>query len=189
MVYVIETIKNSHCDQREAISHKNCFEKNKIILKLKNLKYLIMKRIIMLAFLAVFSLLACKDNAVSRVKKENLESAKKRDANMKGAPIVKFDRLVHNFGTVDEGDVVETIFKVTNVGESNLIISKAKASCGCTVPTWPKGAIKPNETAEIGVKFNTSGKKNKQSKTITLTTNTEKGRETVTISGMVTPKK
>ncbi len=147
-----------------------------------------MKKIVILACLAVFSLTACKNNASGRIKKENLELAKKRDANMKGAPVVKFDRLVHDFGTVNEGDIVETTFKITNTGETDLIITKAKASCGCTVPTWPKYPIKPNETAEIGVKFNTSGKKNKQSKTVTLTTNTENGSERVTISGMVTPK-
>ncbi len=147
-----------------------------------------MKKVVMLAFLAVFTL-ACKNNASSRVKKENLELAKKRDANVKGAPVVKFDRLVHDFGTVNEGDIVETTFKLTNKGETNLIITKARASCGCTVPTWPKYPIKPNETVEIGVKFNTRGKPNKQSKTITLTTNTEVGTERVTISGMVTPKK
>ncbi len=142
-----------------------------------------------LIILAVCGLFACKtNNASSKIKKENIELAKKRDATMKGAPVVKFDRTVHNFGTVNEGDIVETTFKVTNTGESDLIISKAQASCGCTVPTWPKAPIKPNETAEIGVKFNTSGKKNKQSKTITLTTNTEKGSEHVSISGMVTPK-
>jgi len=129
-----------------------------------------------------------KDKASSKVKKENLLNAEKRDNNFTGAPAISFDKEVYDFGTVNEGDIVEHDFLVTNNGKSDLIITKAKASCGCTVPTWPKEAIAPGESAGVKVKFNTSGKPNKQSKTITLTTNTEKGVETVKITGMVTPK-
>ena len=44
------------------------------------------------------------------------------------------------------------------------------------------------ETGDIKVKFNTSGKPNRQNKTITLTTNTESGREVLTLKGSVVPK-
>lgn len=129
-----------------------------------------------------------KSNATSKIKKENLAKAQERDNKIAGVPIISFDKKVHDFGTVNEGDVVETSFKVTNEGKSDLLILNAKATCGCTVPTWPKKPIKPGDTAEIKVKFNTGGKPNKQSKTVTLTTNTEKGNESVKITGMVTPK-
>ncbi|SNR16894.1 DUF1573 domain-containing protein [Tenacibaculum jejuense] len=136
-------------------------------------------------------LVSCKEgNAASKVNLTNVEQAQKRDKEIKvGAPEVVFDREIHDFGVVDEGFVVETSFKVTNTGKSDLVITDAKASCGCTVPTWPKEPIKPGQTSEVQVKFNTSGKPNKQSKTVTLYTNTVKGREEVKISGMVTPKK
>lgn len=128
-------------------------------------------------------------DAASKIKKENLVDAQKRDSDIgRGAPAISFDREVHDFGTVKEGDVVETSFVVTNSGKSDLVILDAKATCGCTVPTWPKEPIAPGKTGEIKVKFNTSGKPNKQSKTVTLYTNTEKGTEAVKISGMVTPK-
>lgn len=150
-----------------------------------------MKKIV-IASLMLTSILvtSCKNGgaSVSKISKENLEKAEQRDQSMKGAAVVSFDREVHDFGTVNEGDVVETSFVVTNTGKSDLIITDAKASCGCTVPTWPKEAIKPGAAANIKVKFNTSGKPNKQSKTVTLTTNTEKGNEQVRITGMVTPK-
>ncbi|WP_299624168.1 DUF1573 domain-containing protein [uncultured Tenacibaculum sp.] len=151
-----------------------------------------MKKIIiaLTAVLCSVSLTSCKEgNAASKVKKDNVVEAQKRDEAINvGAPEVVFDREVHDFGIVDEGFVVETSFKVTNSGKSDLVITNAKASCGCTVPTWPKEPIKPGETKEVQVKFNTSGKPNKQSKTVTLYTNTVKGREEVKISGMVTPK-
>ena len=69
-----------------------------------------------------------------------------------------------------------------------MVITNAKASCGCTVPVWPREAIKPGKTGEVKVKFNTAGKPNRQQKTITLTTNTESGREVLTLKGSVTPK-
>lgn len=149
------------------------------------------KAIIALAFLvSAGSLVSCKEtNAASKVKEENLLNAEKRDNDIsKGAPVVTFDRLEHNFGTVNEGDVVETSFIVTNTGKSDLVITNATATCGCTVPVWPKEAVAPGESAEIGVKFNTLGKPNKQTKAVTLYTNTATGREIVKITGMVVPK-
>lgn len=129
-----------------------------------------------------------KDSAVAKIKKENIEKAAVKNSNFKGVPEITFDKEVFEFGTVNEGDVVEHSFIITNSGKSDLVIIDAKASCGCTVPTWPKNAIKPGESAPLEIKFNTLGKPNKQSKTITLTTNTVNGKETVRVSGMVIPK-
>lgn len=150
-----------------------------------------MKKLAIAFILSAGVLVSCgKENAALKVKKENLENAAKRDISISaGAPVVSFDKETHDFGTVNEGDVVQTSFIVTNTGKGDLVITNAKASCGCTVPNWPKEAIAPGETGEIKVRFNTNGKPNKQSKSITLTTNTAKGREIVKITGMVTPKK
>jgi hypothetical protein len=152
-----------------------------------------MKKITMLfAFLIAASFFtACKDgtSATTKINKENLDTAKSRDIEIeKGTALISFDKQVHDFGTVNEGDVVETSYLVTNSGKTDLVITNAKASCGCTVPVWPKAPIKPGESGEIKVKFNTKGKPNKQQKTITLTTNTESGREILTLKGSVIPK-
>ncbi|MBS9773591.1 MAG: DUF1573 domain-containing protein [Tenacibaculum sp.] len=149
-----------------------------------------MKRVILVSVLSLGIFVSCgKENAKSKIKKENLVEAQKRDANSVGAPIVSFDKSEYDFGTVNEGEIVETTFVLTNKGKSDLLILDAKATCGCTVPKWSKDPIKPGEKSEIQVRFNTSGKPNKQTKTVTLTTNTEKGIEMVKISGMVKPKK
>lgn len=151
-----------------------------------------MKKILIasvLAFSTVLFISCSESNASSKINKANLESAKKRDVEIsRGAPVIKFDKTVFNFGTVNEGDVVETKFVLTNTGKTDLIIANAQPSCGCTVPVWPREAIKPGESSEILVKFNTAGKPNRQSKTITLTTNTATGREVLTLKGSVTPK-
>ena len=151
-----------------------------------------MKKIsIVFAFIiATGSLVSCNEsNATAKVKKENLTNAVKRDVEIKkGAALISFDKTTFDFGTVNEGDIVETVYKITNSGEVDLVITNAKPSCGCTVPVWPKEPIKPGATADIQVKFNTSGKPNKQMKTITLTTNTATGREVLKLSGSVIPK-
>ncbi|WP_435414743.1 DUF1573 domain-containing protein [Polaribacter aestuariivivens] len=140
--------------------------------------------------IASATLVSCgNDNATSKINKGNLENAKTRDAEIKkGTASVSLDKKEYDFGTVNEGDIVETVFKVTNTGKTDLVITNATGSCGCTVPVWPKAPIKPGETGDVEVKFNTSGKPNRQMKTVTLTTNTESGREILTLKGSVTPK-
>jgi len=144
--------------------------------------------IICIAILS-FAVLSCKENASSKIKTTNLESAKERDAIINlGAAIIEFDKTEFDFGTINQGDVVEGVFKITNAGKVDLLITNAKASCGCTVPVWPKEPIKPGESAELKVSFNSRGKKGVQNKSITLQTNTEKVTEILRVKGTVTPK-
>jgi len=148
-----------------------------------------MKKLIGLSMLLLFSFTSCKENVANKINKEKLEVAKERDYNMTdGASAIVFSKKEHDFGIINEGDVVETTFSFKNTGKSALIITNASATCGCTVPEWPKEPIAVGGESEITVKFNSSGKPNNQSKTVTLTTNTAKGKETVVIKAQVTPK-
>ena len=148
-----------------------------------------MKRVFTLLVLSLV-MFACNDNAANKIKKENLQIAKERDSKIRmGGAKMKFEKTEHDFGTINEGDVVETVFNFTNNGKSELIITKAKASCGCTVPDWPKEPIMPGESGEIKVKFNSKRKPNLQQKQITLQTNTDNGKEIIKIRAMVIPEK
>lgn len=134
---------------------------------------------------------ACKENAAAKVDKSNLAEAEKRDLNIsKGAPVIKFDKTEYDFGTVIDGEIIETVFTLTNTGKSPLVITDAKTTCGCTVPSWPKDKpIAPGESTEIKVKFNTAGKGGgRQVKNVTLFTNTAVGREILKIKGIVNKK-
>ncbi|MFY0604048.1 MAG: DUF1573 domain-containing protein [Flavobacteriaceae bacterium] len=146
--------------------------------------------IVLVVVLSTIVFVSCKDaNAAEKVKDKNVELAKKRDNGIrKGAAVVSFDKSEYDFGTVAEGTIVETTFLVKNTGKIDLVITDAKASCGCTVPAWPRKPIKVGETGEVKVKFNTAGKPNRQSKDVTLYTNTATGTEKVRIFGNVTPK-
>lgn len=132
---------------------------------------------------------SCKEKATSKIDAVNLETAIERDAKINlGAAIIAFDTRDYDFGTVKEGDVVEGTFNVSNKGKTDFVINDASASCGCTVPEWPKEAIKPGDSAKIKFSFNSAGRTGKQSKTITLQTNTENVIEMLRISGTITPK-
>jgi hypothetical protein len=94
-------------------------------------------------------------------------------------PEMSFDEKDFEFGEIMQGDKVEHTFKFTNTGKAPLVISNARASCGCTVPQWPKEAIAPGAEGEIHVVFNSRGKSGRQNKSIRITTNI--GEEPVVI--------
>ena len=98
-----------------------------------------------------------------------------------------FDSYEHDFGTMEEGDAVTHIFSFTNTGSEPLILDKCKGSCGCTVPQCPKEPIAPGASGEIEVKFNSKGKKNNQTKTVTINANTDPGQTILKIKAFVNP--
>lgn len=102
-------------------------------------------------------------------------------------PAFEFEEEEYDFGTINEGDEVEHIFRFKNVGDAPLIIQSARGSCGCTVPNPPKEPIGVGETGEMLVKFNSKGKPNIQNKTVTITANTWPKNSTLRIKAMVTP--
>jgi len=147
-----------------------------------------MKKVIFgLSALCMLALTSCKDDAVSKINSENVAEAAERDATAGDFAAITFDEKEHDFGTIVNGTPVETKFKYTNTGNAPLVVSNIKSTCGCTVPSdWNRDPIPPGESAEFTVKFNGKGN-NQVQKTITLTTNTEKGTETVKIKAFVEP--
>lgn len=104
------------------------------------------------------------------------------------ATTIRYDSDRYEFGVVDEGDVVKHVFKFTNTGKEPLVISNAKGSCGCTVPTWPHEPVPPGGTGEIKVEFNTKGKPGNQSKRVTVTANTIPTDTYIEVTGEVRGK-
>lgn len=100
-------------------------------------------------------------------------------------PVMTFDKTEHDFGMISSGAKVDYSFNFKNTGEADLIITKAVGSCGCTVPEYPKEALKPGESAKMKVSFDSSGKHGQQQKTVTIITNTEKGTESLTIKASI----
>ena len=147
-----------------------------------------MKKLILgLSALCLVVFTSCKEDAASKVKAENVAVAAERDAVSGDFPAITFDKAEHDFGEIEKGTPVETVFSYTNTGKAPLVITNIKSSCGCTIPKdWSKEPLAPGASASFIVKFDGKGT-NKVSKTITITANTEKGRETVKITAFIKP--
>ena len=100
----------------------------------------------------------------------------------------KFDETSYDWGTIAENEKMIHVFKFKNTGANDMIISDAHGSCGCTVPEWPKEPIKPGKSSQIKVIFDSKGKVGDQSKSVTITANTEPTNMVLMIKGKVTPK-
>lgn len=145
-----------------------------------------MKKVILgFSALCLVAFSSCKEDATKKINSENVAAAAERDATAGDFPTVNFEEVEHDFGTITNGTPVETVFKYTNSGNAPLVVSNIKSTCGCTVPSdWNREPLAPGESAEFTVKFDGKGN-NQVSKTITLTTNTEKGAETVKIKAFI----
>ncbi|HZW62821.1 MAG TPA: DUF1573 domain-containing protein [Flavobacteriaceae bacterium] len=147
-----------------------------------------MKKILLA--LSVVSLLAfssCKDDATKKIDEKNVAEAAERDATASKFPVMEFNTTEYDFGEIESKQNVETVFTYTNTGNAPLIITDIKSSCGCTVPQdWSRDPLPVGESGEFTVKFNGTGT-NKVTKTVTITANTETGKETVKVTAFVKP--
>lgn len=103
-----------------------------------------------------------------------------------GIPEMTFEETEFDFGKLTEGEKVSHNFRFTNTGDGTLVINSAHASCGCTVADYPKEPIPPGSEGVVEVVFNSAGKLGIQNKAVSLTTNTEKGREELRFKAEVT---
>jgi len=137
-----------------------------------------MKYLLLIAVLAFASCGVGADQATIKTDGNQLVS----NENTKGAvgveaalpkTTIEFEERTLDLGYLKQGEVGKGTFRLTNTGTEPLIISSAKASCGCTVPDWPKEPIAPGESAEIGVEFNSKGQKGMKTKTVTIQGNVD----------------
>ena len=152
------------------------------------------KQFVTLAFIAftVIAFTSCKpkqngDGKLSTDLVTNPASAN-GDDDEENVPVMVFEKDVHEFGKIVEGEKVSYSFKFKNTGKVDLIISDAKGSCGCTVPQWPKNPVAPGADGVVDVTFNSSGKSGMQNKTVTLITNAIPNTKVLTITGEVSPR-
>jgi len=95
-----------------------------------------------------------------------------------------FESDVIDYGTIQQDADGVRIFKFTNSGDAPIVITKAKGSCGCTVPTYTENVIAPGDTGEISVKYATN-RIGKFTKTVTLTSNASESSKVLRIKGEV----
>lgn len=131
-----------------------------------------------MSIVAVLAIVSCE-----KEKPSNLYTDAEKEAQASSivdpatAPVLTFETATYDFGNLPSGANVEHYFKFTNTGKSPLVIKDAKGSCGCTVPVWPKNPIAPGVSDSIKIEYKAGSQQGSQRKTVTLTTNTVKGKE------------
>ncbi len=101
------------------------------------------------------------------------------------APIMTFKEEKHDFGKITQGEKVSYSFIFTNTGGSDLVISSAQGSCGCTVPSYSKQPVKAGQESKIDVVFDSEGKSGLVEKTVTLVTNCNPSTKILSISSSI----
>ncbi len=100
---------------------------------------------------------------------------------------IEFKSETIDYGTIEKGANGVRVFEFTNTGNTPLIVSNVKSSCGCTIPKKPEAPVAPGETGKIEVKYNTT-KVGPIRKTITVTSNADTPTIALKIKGTVLSK-
>lgn len=121
---------------------------------------------------------------------ENKENGKKEEKTISTDVVsntakFQFDEETYNFGKVTAGEKVSYGFKFKNTGNTDLVITSASGSCGCTVPEWPKEPIGPGKEGVINVIFDSEGRSGLQHKQVTIVANTNPNTVVLHIEGEV----
>lgn len=107
-----------------------------------------------------------------------------QQADNPNAPVITFDKVVHDYGTIVQNSDGGCEFEFTNDGKEPLILSRPKSSCGCTVPTWPKQPILPGKSDVIKVTY-TTNRVGPFNKTVTIYSNASNNPIKLQIKGKV----
>ncbi len=139
-------------------------------------------------YILAFALLlgSCGNDDHNGIDSSDVSNNASADGRIKGnVPEIKFEEESFDFGKITQGEVVSHDFKFKNIGNTNLIISGASGSCGCTVPKWPKEPILPGKEGKLNVVFSSEGKKGLMEKTVTIVTNCEPSTRIIRIKAEV----
>lgn len=149
------------------------------------MKKLVLTALFALLFVPLFAQ-DVKDKKNAKVVKVSVEEKKEK----KQAEI-KFEKINHNFGTfAADTAVLDCEFKFTNVGNADLYIHQAFASCGCTVPDFPIEPIKPGESGTIKVTYDGTHKApGSLRRSISVHTNAKTEMVKLYITGKMLPRK
>lgn len=105
----------------------------------------------------------------------------------KKGPDMSFKLTTVDYGTIKQNADPLRKFTFVNDGTEPLIITGARGSCGCTVPTYPKKPILPGEEGIIEVRYDTK-RVGKFRKTVRVTTNEKIMKKTKNKEGNIVEK-
>ena len=98
------------------------------------------------------------------------------------------ERKTIKFPDTKAGDTLEHTFAFKNTGKKPLIFKGYEVECDCTKLIYPKKAIKPGESGELKLTFDTSGKYYFQDRSVIMNMNTKKQTEKIRLKVYVIPQ-
>lgn len=143
---------------------------------------------VLISMIMVVTFFACNNNgAKNNISTDVVQNSKSAEPGVKPykLPKMEFTDTTYDFGRIIQGEKVAYDFRFTNIGRSDLVISKVRTSCGCTVGKYPKHPIKPGEKGKIEVVFDSKSKRGFQNKTITVMANTQPNYTRLFLKGVV----
>lgn len=169
-------------------------KKNHVFCVLKT-KIAMFKRIILYS-LVVWVWMACQrvdeqqssESLLNAEKKENTEASSASNDSEKGNSAIakiEFEKEVHDFGTIKEGEKVSYKFKFKNTGTVPLLVKNVKPACGCTTYGWTKEEVPPGGEGFVEVVFNSEGRTGVQNKSVEVFANTDPEVTTLKFKGEV----
>ncbi len=155
------------------------------------MKRLVLKLLVPICVVSIF--VACNNNSNDNTTNNSIVSADlvtnpttaSGEKVKNKLPVMEFQTNKHDFGLIMQGEKVSHTFKFKNTGGSDLIISSASSTCGCTVPNYSKKPIKPGEEGKVEVVFDSTGKKGSNHKAVKLLTNAQPNTIELKISAEV----
>lgn len=103
------------------------------------------------------------------------------------APILKFDKIEYDYGSIYQNSDGEISFAYTNKGKEPLIFARVKSSCGCTIPKWSRMPLMPGQTDTLKIVYDTK-RLGSFHKSITISSNASAPRMAIRIKGIVIPE-
>ena len=105
----------------------------------------------------LFVLFACASNPAQKQNNNSPSTSK---------TTIEFTEEKHNFGSLEAGEIVVYVFEFTNTGTADYLIESVDCSCGCVQSHYSKEPVKPGETGQIEVEFDSAGLAGREYKTI-----------------------
>ena len=98
---------------------------------------------------------------------------------------ISFKETIYDFGKISlKSGKVSHEFSFTNEGDRNLVITNARADCGCTRPEYDDSPVAPGKGGKVKVTFAPAAKGH-FSKKVTVTTNGSPRKTRLLIKGEV----
>jgi hypothetical protein len=86
-------------------------------------------------------------------------------------PVIEVIPKSYDFGKVKQHKIVDTIFKIVNKGEADLILGNIITSCGCTAVLINSKVIHPGKSGNLKVTLETRNYNKRIKRVITINSN------------------